>query len=636
MAKPNWIQQQIWNFQDAARRIVRPVTDRVGAAVQPVARTAAVVAPVATRAGAERVVRRVQPAADTIGAAAQMTAGIARSPAPVIAAVRDHAAKTEAAEVQRWEKRQAVQEQMALSAMQMAGAVAKKGKEFIESPPARIGSMFAGERVGRKIDVLAAPARAIKPTIPSYEEHFARHPEDLVKGAVIGASIAIPAGAVGGTIARGGAMAAGRATGKGAATNIIRTGGGGAGHVTLAETSIENVIKFAGPAATLIGASQWGRSGTRMAGEMPTGMPDWMNDWSNPHGNIGYAPDPELEVPDITDRGERYPGEDFSDYLRYRDELARREGPVRREGPIPYYRGPEIISGGRTIRSPEMQPGEGILRSPELPTGGRTIRSPEIENVLEPRQARPELLLPRDGPTLPTDLFAESAITRTPPRTWRAPTREIVDDGQSRYIFGYDWPTLAPAREVPDPDILSRDMTQDVDVQFGSALSPPRPAALPRFSLEARLQSRDRLDSLPEFDASPLSFPGTKTEAGTRAGVGTRAGTATGTRTGTKAGTKAGTWTGTDIGTINDIANKMEFKTEYPRNIVEMPTVFETVIQPPRPGDRRRLDLRRRDKEEKRKKKKKRSKEPYDWIVENPVHDIESVFGIGPPKRKKR
>jgi len=41
-------------------------------------------------------------------------------------------------------------------------------------------------------------------------------------------------------------------------------------------------------------------------------------------------------------------------------------------------------------------------------------------------------------------------------------------------------------------------------------------------------------------------------------------------------------------------------------------------------------------KEEKRKKKKKRSKEPYDWIVENPVHDIESVFGIGPPKRKKR
>jgi hypothetical protein len=491
--------------------------------------------------------------------------------------------------------------------------------------------MFAGQQVGRKIDVLAAPARAVNPAVPSYEEHFARHPEDVVKGLAIGASIVVPAGAA----ARGGALIAGglasREAARHTATHVIRTGGGGAGYVTPAKTAIENVIKLAGPGATLIGATQWGRPETRTAGGMPTGMPDWMDEWSDPHGGAGYGPAPEIEMPDPADRGERYPGEDFGDYLRYRDELARREGPVRREGPTPYYRGPEIIGGGRTVRSPEMQPGEGILRGPEIIGGGRTVHSPEIDGILEPWQSRPERLQPRDGPTLPTDITAGSAITRTPPRTHRAPSREIVDDSGPRYIFGHDRPTLAPAREMPDLDTwattLSKDAARDLEIQFGSALSPPGPAAVPRYTLEARLRSRDRSDSLPEWDASPLSLPGTRTEAGarTRTGTGARSGTATGTRTGTRTGVRSGIGTGT----IPDIANRLEFPPEYPDRTVEMPPGFETVLRPPRTGDRRRRD-RRRDEDEKRKKKsRRRSNASYDWIVENPAQDIESMFGVG-------
>lgn len=637
---------------ERVKRKVQPVTDRIGtaaratsAAVQPVARTAAAVSPIVVRAGTERVTQRVQPVADAIDTSARVATVVARpvteparsAASTVMAAGQAHAAKTEAAERQRAEQERAVNEQITARVMRGAGAAVQKGREFVESPPARIGAMFAGQQVGKKVDVLVTPARAVNPSVPSYEERFARHPEDLAKGVVIGASIAIPAGVVGGGLARGGSLAVGRLAAGRSAQNVIRTGGGGAGYVTPAKTAIEEVIRLAGPGATLIGATRWGQPETRTAsGELPTGMPDWMNEWSDPHGGIGYAPDPELEVPDLTDRGERYSGEDFGDYLRYRGELSRREGPVRREGPTPYYQGPEILTGGRTVRSPEMRPGEGILRGPELPTGGRTVRSPEIARVLEPLQSRPERLMPREGPILPTDIAAGSALTRTPPRRGRAPTREIVDDGRGRYSFGPDRPTLAPSREVPDLEAWETNAARDLDPQFGSALSPPEPATVPRFSLEARLRPRDRSDSLPEWDASPLSLPdtGIGAEARARVGAGARSGAATATRTGTRAGIQSGTGTGT----IPDIANRFEFPPEYPTRTVEMPPGFETVVRPPPPQGRGGRRRRRVDEERWKKKGRRRRTVSYDWIVENPVQDLESMFGrlpSGPPKRRR-
>ncbi len=627
----NWFQQQARNVQSAVDRT---------------ARTAARVTSVVARPVIQPITAGIRSATRTVDTAGRVTSVVAR---PVIqpiaagtrtiaAAGKDHAAKTEAAEMERAEQRRAVMAQASDAVVRGTGPLVQSGRDFIASPQARFGSSFVGQQVGRKVDLVAAPARAVIPAVPSYEEHFARHPEDVVKGALIGASIALPAGAVGGGLARGGALAAGRLAAGRTAPNVIRTGGGGAGYVTPAKTAIEDVMKIAGAGATLLPAMHWSRPETKTAAGMPTGMPDWMNEWSDPHGGAGYGT-PELDIPDLdTDRGERYSGEDFEDYLHHRGELSRREDPVRRKGPTPYYAGPELISGGRTVRTPEIQPGEGILRLPELPTGGRTVRTPEIDSMIEPRWSSPERLMPREGSSFPGDLTAGSAISRTPTRTpARTPARNVVDD-RPRYIFGYERPTLAPAREMPDldtwADTLSRDAARDLDLTFGSAISPPRASVSPRFTPGARLRLGDRPDSIPDFAVDPLSLPDARAGTGARTRTGTGTGTGVGTRTRTRTGVQMGAGTSTTPST----ANETEFPSEYPGRNIELPSEFFATTQLPRTRDQSRRG-RRLDQEEDKKKKKKRGRrgaDQVDWLIENPVHDLESMFGISPDTPKPR
>ncbi len=199
----------------------------------PITRTMAAVAPVAARAAVDPFRRRIESTTNAGRAAARVATSAGSS---LITAGKDHAARTQAAAEQRAARGEEVTAWITGIAANRAAPLIQGGKDFIGSPQVRIGSMLAGQQVGRKMDVLAAPARTVNPVVPSYEKHFARHPEDIAKGALIGASIAIPAGVVGGTLGRGGALVAGRLAAQRTAPNVIRTGGGGgAGYATPGE-----------------------------------------------------------------------------------------------------------------------------------------------------------------------------------------------------------------------------------------------------------------------------------------------------------------------------------------------------------------------------------------------------------------
>lgn len=263
------------------------------------------------------------------------------------------------------------------------------------APAVRLGATTLGYGVGSAVDVVTAPTRAtIAPNMPLAREQFARHPEQMAKGALIGAGI-ISGVAGGATLlaGRGAASVAGPA----AASTIARTGGAaGIGHATggaVAPAAVDAIIKAATVGTVAGAAAHLATRATTPAHHsahisIPTGNPDWVDRWRDPHGGIGSRggeiPRPDWmrgdpEVPLSPGVDWRAPEEDLSDYLDYLDKTRSGHPPAR--GPIPYYQGPEIQqpgAGTRQITSPELTPAPDYHGAPEILIG-RTIHAPEIE-----------------------------------------------------------------------------------------------------------------------------------------------------------------------------------------------------------------------------------------------------------------
>ena len=113
----------------------------------------------------------------------------------------------------------------------------------------RGGLAFAGHLIGSRVDLLTAPARAVNPSIPRAREEFAARPVEMVRGALIGASLITGVAGGAALLGGGGAVAAAGP----AASGIIRTGGGAA--LGLATRTAPAVVQQgATAAATAAGA----------------------------------------------------------------------------------------------------------------------------------------------------------------------------------------------------------------------------------------------------------------------------------------------------------------------------------------------------------------------------------------------
>ena len=271
----------------------------------------------------------------------------------------------------------------------------------------RFGASLLGTGIGTLVDSLSYPARVIAPGIPLAREQFARHPGDMVKGALIGAGI-ITGVAGGGLLLGGGGGAVAAGTG---ASGTIHIGGGATGLAT--RTAAPVVIEEGFKAAAAIGAIALGSQIIQRTINFPSGLPDWAERYHDPHGGIG-SEGGEISPPDwmsgdpevIIDPGVdwRAPGESFGDYLQYRRKLPG-EGPPG-TGPLPYYPGPELSRPGPTTRfidSPELTPNFDYFNASELPMG-RTIHMPEIEPDAIRKRFAPELPTPSSGELFPTEL----------------------------------------------------------------------------------------------------------------------------------------------------------------------------------------------------------------------------------------
>lgn len=434
----------------------------------------------------------------------------------------------------------------------------------------RIGSSLVGRAVGTRQDIITAPARAtIAPDMPRAREQFAAHPEDMLKGAAIGAGIV--SGVAGGAAligAAGGATAAAGPTG----AAIVRTGGGAAlgyaartAPITLQEATLLGGAALAAAAGSRV-VSPW------RTVNLPTGLPDWMDKWNDPHKGIGSGGheiprpdwmrgDPEIDIDPGADW--RTPGESFRDYLTYRRELPS-EGPPG-TGPTPYYQGPEIARPGpasRFIGSPEIGIGGRTIHSPEITigAGSRTIRSPEIE-ITDPGRRfsselpiRPNIFpaeLPRSReqdafkfpgewsrrpgvdrlvPELPKSKYADAMLTAGSTaigrsRVQRAPRNvpspgNILDD-RSTYS-----PVTIP-RNAPTLDIwgeaLKADALKDLSADTVYGNMPRGPEAMPRFTIDVFGRPDALTKTIPDLDLGTLTRPdiATVTKTGTGMGSGT-------------------------------------------------------------------------------------------------------------------
>ncbi|MDD4459988.1 MAG: hypothetical protein PHQ24_09320 [Proteiniphilum sp.] len=453
----------------------------------------------------------------------------------------------------------------------------ERSATFATSPAGlHLGTSFLGYGVGAAIDPVAAPARAtIAPDLPLVREQFARHPEDMAKGALIGASL-ISAALVPGTLffgGRGAAAAAGPAT-----SGAIRTGGGAAmgfAARTAPITVPEGAILGGAALAAVIGSRA--ASPAWRSVNIPSGLPDWMDKWNDPHGGAGtggkeiprpdwMSGDPEITIDPGVDW--RAPGESFQNYLRYRRELPR-EGPPG-TGPTPYYSGPEIARPGaatRSIDSPELFIGGRTFRSPEIKigAGSRTIHSPEIEvrdparrfgSELPLRPGRdifpPELPKSKEYeafkfpgewdrrpgvdrfiPELPKTKYADALLAagsmtigrgkfRRIPRNVPAPGKII--DGRDTYDLG-GLPRDAPVLDVWG-ETLKVEALKDLSADTVYARMPRGPEVAPRFTIDVFGRPNRLLENLtrtlPDLESGTLTRPDAGTVTKAKTSMGTR------------------------------------------------------------------------------------------------------------------
>ncbi len=327
-----------------------------------------------------------------------------------------------------------------------------------------LGATTLGYGVGSAVDVATAPARAtVSPDIPIAREQFARHPEQMAKGALIGAGII--SGVTGGTtLLAGRGAAAASVAAPTAASTIARTGSAaGIGHATgtgIASAAVDTAIKAATIGSAAGAAAHLAARVTPPAHHgahinIPSGNPDWVERWRDPHGGIGSRggeiPRPDWtrgdpEVPLSPDVDWRSPDEDLSDYLDYLDKT--RDGHPPGRGPMPYYQGPEIQQPGpatRHIDSPEITPAPDYHDAPEILIG-RTIHAPEIE----PSQA----------------IFPAELTTPTAPALFPAelpdPRRHHHDLDTHRGLDDFARPPLHPLGDPISPTWRTPDYSERV------------------------------------------------------------------------------------------------------------------------------------------------------------------------------
>ena len=269
----------------------------------------------------------------------------------------------------------------------------------------RVATMLTGYSIGKAADPLFTPARTLFPDIPKPSEHFARHPGDLVKSALIAGGIVTGVAGAGALLGGGGATTVAGT----AATGIIRTGGGAAQFA--ARTATPAMVEESLKAAAALSAIVIGSQIVKKTVEFPSGLPDWAEFHREPHGKIGQEGeeiplpdwmhgDPEIHSPGVDWRA---PEENINDYLDYLKKT--RDGPAP-TGPTPYYSGPEIplpSPGIRHINSPELFPAPDYFSAPEV-LRGRTLHSPEIEPKSIDHLFMPEIPVPKDYNIFPAEL----------------------------------------------------------------------------------------------------------------------------------------------------------------------------------------------------------------------------------------
>ena len=151
---------------------------------------------------------------------------------------------------------------------------------------------------------------------------------------------------------------------------------------------------------------------------MPTGTPDWFGKWEDPHGSIGKGELPSLpkETPSELPTGEpigpdiawRQEGETLQDYLR---DSGRMWDGGRIIGPEPYYHGPEIIGGGRTVPSSELDVTDGWqIGRPEIVTDPLRWSPGTPERIISPDFLHPAELPVAPGIALPPDLSTHGGM----------------------------------------------------------------------------------------------------------------------------------------------------------------------------------------------------------------------------------
>ena len=616
MAKPNWIQQQMWNFQDAARRIVRPVTDRVGAAVQPVARTAAVVAPVATRAGAERVVKRVQPAAVAVETVARRQEEIRNIPQRVSSADKALSAALNLPPLSPGQE-EVIRKVTPYTPIGFltpphahdftAGVVTGGYEGFRTKPLTAAGSVAVGAAGGAALKGATLLPR-IGPVVASRAPTIARGLEAAYAG-----SVGVRTGMAGPDLYQMGKEFGGILT-----TEAIPMYAGATAVPRLA-TTLPKSFKPAKPLETpparqttfdvtgeigpprpiattgrtrvygaeqdfppIRGVAKVGR--TRVYGTEPDFPPIREVARVSRTQIYGTEPDfPPIREVARVGRTRVYGAEQDFPPIR---ELGRDPAGIKVFDATGKFGTPQLL-GTVDVKPPKFrQPSPGrevqTLYTPEaLGAKQRTIMAqrrqarvgaggPQVIQEAPKMSSRPPGAMAKQvpGTTLPhTPEQAKvetgpgwSTVIQEVPKMSTRPPEAMVKQVPSTNVQHIPDKVL---KSTPEQDQMPRKDRGIVDV-------PIQTTALDQYNLQAPKQIQD---TLPKQDTIQAMRP--------------------------------------------------RIPTQPARSGIPAPEVGGKGI----PGW---------PKEEKRKKKKKRSKEPYDWIVENPVHDIESVFGIGPTKRKKR
>ncbi len=427
-------------------RVATPIADRAAdvsdhvtraaPAIQRAAVPPLTVSDLALRHGSSHIQQRVSPIIDHATRAAP---AIQRAAVPPLA-VSDLALRHGSSHIHQ--RVNPLLDQIGAAASASASRI-ERGAVLATSPAGRrLSTTLLGYGGGTAVDVATAPTRAtIAPDMPLAREQFARHPEQMAEGALIGASL-ISAAIVPGLLFFGGGGAASVA-GPAAASAIARTGGAaGIGHATggatVASAAVDTIIKAA-TVGTVAGAAAHHSAHINI----PTGNPDWVDRWRDPHGGIGSRGG-EIPLPDWM-RGDpevplspgvdwRAPEEDLSDYLDYLDKTRSGHPPGR--GPMPYYQGPEIQqpgTGTRQIDSPELTPAPDYHGAPEILIG-RTIHTPEIEP--RPDIFPGELTTPTGPDPFPAEL--------PDPRRHQAP--DILRD-----LYDFARPPLHPLGDPVSP-----------------------------------------------------------------------------------------------------------------------------------------------------------------------------------------